>query len=221
MSLAIKASNNSGAGTEIPEQGQHLAVLIGVIDLGTHNDTYQGKTTKKRLLYLIWELTASKVEGTTNNHLIGQEFGFSFSKKSKLRLMAEKWRGAAYAEGEEFDPEKMLGRSCIVNVVHKKSGNGERTYANFDGATKPMKGQEVPPATRPLVFFEVGGKHPVPEYDWLPYHWLKSAEKMAPLKEHIADSAEMRGEEVEIPDGPQPAPAGAPLSGTSADPIPF
>lgn len=221
MSLSVKA-NNTTVSTDIPESGQHLAVLIGVIDLGTHDDTYQGKVKKAHKIFLLWELPDTKQSGTTNNHLIGEEFSLSFHKKSNLRIFVEGWRGSAFAENEEFDPKSLLGKQCVVNIEHKTNKAGDRTFAKLKSAARPMKGQTVPPATRPLIYYEIGGKDPVPTQDWLPYLWLASAEKRVPVKEVIEDSAEFRGEEAEIPDAPQQAGGPAPaIAGTNADPIPF
>ena len=55
MSFKMKSSSGEGGQFEIPPAGNHPAVLVGIIDLGTRPSTFQGKTTDRREVYLVWE----------------------------------------------------------------------------------------------------------------------------------------------------------------------
>ena len=55
---AFKNKASSGGGDfAVPPAGSHPAVMVALVDLGMHTDTYQGDTTTNRKLFLVWELT--------------------------------------------------------------------------------------------------------------------------------------------------------------------
>ena len=39
---------------QIAPAGNHIAVLYGILDLGTQESTYQGKTESKHMLAFLW-----------------------------------------------------------------------------------------------------------------------------------------------------------------------
>lgn len=209
----------AGGGGEKPDAGQHLAVLAAVIDLGSHEEEYQGVAKTVRQAYLVWELVHEKKAGGTRNHTIGRVYSLSFNKKAGLIAMLEKVRGKAYAEGEEPNVQAALGRPCQVLVEHKTAGSGN-VYARIKDVTAPPRGTQVPPPQYPPVFWYIGNGQPVPEHDWVPY-WVGE-----PVKAIVERSPEWRAL-AGLPAQPPPprpaAPAGQP--GHAVDPqddeIPF
>lgn len=142
-----KANNTGGEKFETPPIGNHPAILIGIYDLGTQENDYQGTSRRVRQVYLIWELTTEKQEGFKDrNHVAGKPYTFSGHKKAGLRQLLEKWRGREYAEGEEVDVLAALGKSCLLTITHTQSG--DRTFAKVDGVGPVPKGLPVPPAQR-------------------------------------------------------------------------
>src|SRR5579859_1912968 len=131
MSNPFTVKAKAGGGTEVPPAGNHPAVLVALIDLGTQRTEYNNQVSWQRKVYLVWELTTEQVAGTTNNHVIGRDYTLTFSSKSLLRGLIEKWRGRGFAENEEFDLSKLLGQKCLLTVIHKTSGN-DRLYAKIE-----------------------------------------------------------------------------------------
>ena len=170
-----KASSNQAF--EVPPAGAHPAVLVALIDLGTHDRVFQGQQQGEApQLYLAWELTAEPCAGTNRNHVLGRQFTRSLNKKAKLRQFIESWSGRSLNDGEEFDYEKMLGKRCLLNVVHKQSG--EYTNANVDSVGRIPKGMAVPPnKIEPYVWYFGCGK-PLPEQPWLPLIYGKTVKQM-------------------------------------------
>lgn len=168
--FGTKANNKEGGDFELTPAGLHSAVLIGVIDLGTHPFTYQGKTNTPRKIFLVWELTAEHTkEGET--FVVGADYTWSLNKKATVRHMLEAWIGRAFAEDEEFDPLKLIGKPCVVNVSIGQSAKGQK-FAEITNVASPMKGQQVPPATRESCIWHMSQltckKEPIIIPDWMP-----------------------------------------------------
>lgn len=179
-----KASNKEGGNFELPPIGTHGAVCIGIIDLGTQTDTYQGESKTQRKLYICWELTRKKnKEG--NNFIVAQEYTWSLGKKAALRGVVEGWTGRQLGDNEEFDWTSLIGRSCLVSLVDK---NG---YPKVGSIGIPMDGFEIPPATTPPIMYHTSESSttdlepPIP--DWVPYTYGM------PIKEKIMNSPEWKG----------------------------
>jgi hypothetical protein len=154
MSLTV----NEGSTFKQVAPGTYAARCIKVIDLGTQtvkdfND--QDQTTKKRQVMITWELPGELIE---DGELAGQPYGVSrfytavLSEKSNLRKDLEAWRGRNFAkeELEGFSLKALVGKPCMVSVVHSAKGK-----ANVKAVLAVIKGLTVPPAINPLVYFDI------------------------------------------------------------------
>ncbi len=173
MGFKGKATSSSGSGDsnfEIPPDGNHPAVLVAMIDLGTQREQKFEGTGERDVhqLYLVWELTAEKRSADDDNHLIGNKFNLSYHEKGSLRLLAEKLRGKTYKEEEEIDYGGMVGSKCLVTIEHKTSKK-DKVYAKFAGASRPVKGMVIPPPKRTPIMWELGESDLADLPDWLPY----------------------------------------------------
>jgi hypothetical protein len=205
--VAKTKSSGDGGGFEKAPPGNHLAVLVGIVDMGRQwSDGYQGAPGKfQRKAYFAWELVATPAAGG-RNHVIGTDLTFSLNEKAKLCKWIESRRGVTIREGEPFDILSELGQPCLLNVVLK----GE--YPKVDGVAGLPKGIPVPaPQNTPFAWnlSEFVEGSPIVLPSWLPYYYGR------PLAEQIAECEELKGK---VPAGPQ-RPAAA--ATTSADPIPF
>lgn len=167
MSFTVKATSGGG-GREVPPAGSHPAVLVAIVDLGTHTETYKDQAAKSiRKVLLCWELTDEKVAGKKDeNHLVCKDFSLTFGTKSGLRKIVEGWRGKAFAEGEDFDLGKLLGKECMLTISIGTSSKGNE-YAKIESVSPKPKGMTVPPAQRKPLLFEVG--QDTAQLEWIPY----------------------------------------------------
>lgn len=176
----MKASNNSGGGSEIAPAGPHAAVLVAIVDLGAQPNDWQGNITYRRTVLLAWELTGEKMSGSQFNHVITRDYYASLAKRANLRQLIESWRGRDMSDGEAFDLSVMLGKACLLTIKHGKTRN-DKSFAKVDavaGLGKLPAGQ----ATRTPFLWEYdpdGEEYPDP--DWIP--WLYGR----PVKEVIAE----------------------------------
>ena len=173
-------ATTAAGGSEVAPAGSHPAVLVALIDLGTHEETFEDKvkgtsrTVDLRKVLMAWELTAEPIAGLKGgrNHVVSRDYNVTFSQKSGLRKMIEGWRGKSFAEGEGFDLGKLLGQKCMVTVKHGTSARGN-TFAKFDGVAPVPKGLAVPaPKIKPFAWSVDDGEFPIP--DWLPYLYGES-----------------------------------------------
>lgn len=128
-------------------EGQHQAVLVDVIDLGMHDNVYQGQSKglvhKCALVFQIDEINPD----TSKPFEIAKDFTVSMGEKANLRKFLGTWRGKSYsdAEAEEGAPlHKLYGINALMQVEHKQSkSNPDRTYANIVSVTKLPKNMEA------------------------------------------------------------------------------
>lgn len=190
--------------TEAPSEGNHAGALVALIDLGTHTETYKdknggSKTSEVHKIFLVFELD-EKAEGMKGNHVIGKECTLTTSPQSKLRQIMEAMRGKSYAEGEQMDISKAVGKSALVNIKHGVSAKTGNAYGKFEGVSPLPKGMPAFKPTYPVTVWEIGSKEPFPDHKWLPFSFLNGVP--APLKLIVDASKEMR-------EGTAPKPPGS------------
>ena len=149
MALIAK-STDSGSGFIQPDIGVHEARCVKVIDLGTQKNTYEGETTWKRQVMLIWELPEQLKDGMPLT--ISKFYNLSLHEKSKLGADLTSWRGRAFTETEKqgFDIGNLVNVSCMLNLIEDKRGrvqvNSVMPHSNPD---------KMLPAIHDVVLFTI------------------------------------------------------------------
>lgn len=185
-------ASSGGGDFEACPAGTHPAVLVGLLDIGTYSEQFQGQPPKDaRKVLLVWEVIVDDAR-----HYVGRDYTLSFNQKATLRQLVEKWRGKAFGDDEGFDLSVLVGKPCLISIVHKTSGSGN-TYGRVDGVMSLPKGMPAPTASHPPVVWSVMSGGPVPDADWLPYLRGK------PLQEVIKTCKERNGG-VSVPPQTQP-----------------
>lgn len=116
-----------GTPTWLPDEGVYAARVMAVVDIGEQTQTYNGETSTKDMLTILFRLNAKDDSG--NYFIVNKRVTFNFSPKSNLFKIAEKALGEAKAK-ELSDVADLLGAPVGVEIKHNNSG--ERTYANID-----------------------------------------------------------------------------------------
>jgi hypothetical protein len=147
----MKAPKTEGKKFEPVPAGNHVARVYRIIQIGTITEQYQGEDKEMNKVMVGFELpNETKVfkEGeAAQPYVISREYTFSMNEKANLRKMVEGLLGVVLTdeEAEAFDLTDILGKACLLNVVHKKSATGN-VYALIQGASPIPKGMEVPAA---------------------------------------------------------------------------
>ena len=167
-----KANNSEGGDYELPPTGQQPAVLVGLIDLGTHSFTYQGKTTDAHKMAYVWELVDPDERMKDGSpFVVLADFTISLAKKAKMRAMLEGWLGRSFGDDEAFDPLTLMGRNCVLNLTEGQTGTGKK-FIEVASVASPMKGYAIPPSTLQQFVFMLDNHHtaldepPIPA--WVP-----------------------------------------------------
>ncbi len=144
--ILAKKSENEGNFELIPA-GTHKAVCYGVFDLGYQKTIWSGKETIKPQVIISWEIdekitTDGEYKG--KRFVISNKYTLSLSEKANLRKHLESWFGGSFEKYEEkgFDIEKLVGKNCLINIVHNKKKNSDKIYANIAGVMALTKGTE-------------------------------------------------------------------------------
>ena len=168
MPLNVKDTGGGQDFDPVP-QGTHAAVCYMVADIGMQMTTY-GAKHKVVIGFEIPEQIIEYKDKDGNDvkkpMIINNFYTASLSSKAILTGDLEGWRGRAFTPEElaGFDLFNVLGKPCVITVVHNIVG--DKTYANIKSVGQVMKGMEVPPATRLLKYSpdEKGQYKDLPEW---------------------------------------------------------
>lgn len=124
----IATANESKSFTPAPE-GTHQAVCVDVIDKGMQPNSFKPGSMQHKIA-VVWQIDERRDDG--KRFILYKRYTLSLNEKASLRHDLESWRGKPFTRDEEmgFDVELLIGANCLVNVQHKKSADGAKTYAN-------------------------------------------------------------------------------------------
>src|SRR4051812_23918889 len=137
-------SSDTGGGDFKPApEGTHVARCIQLVDIGTHHGEYQGEPTVRNQIIVRWELPGEMVdtERGAEPMIVSKFYTNSLGEKANLRKDLESWRGRQFTKEElmSFDLENILGKPCLVTVVHN-----EKKKAKVTSVTALPKGMSCP-----------------------------------------------------------------------------
>lgn len=147
--MAINAKNTGTTREPVPA-GNYMARCYKMIEIGTVTEVVMGTPKTLHKVRIGWELpTETKVFDQAKGEqplVIDQEYTLSMNEKANLRKMLESWRGKAFTEDEAkcFDITNLLGKPCMLNIIHKQSKTGN-VYEQISSVTAVPKGIQVPP----------------------------------------------------------------------------
>lgn len=184
MSFKMSANKGSGEGVAKAPAGNHPAVLVAIVDMGTQKSDFQGQEKWQHRAFFVWELVNENVAGFKDkHHVIGIDLTLSLNEKAKLRKWIEARTGKPLPDGADFDAADELGKPCLLNVIDKGG------YPKIDAVTAFPKGFPEPkPQQQPFAwslenYKANGGQINLP--DWLPWFYGR------PLAETIKECKEI------------------------------
>jgi hypothetical protein len=183
----INATNEGSSFTPI-EAGNYPARCYSMIHIGTCMDSYMGEPKEFNKVRITWELPTEmrvfKEEKDEQPVSISKEFTLSMNEKSNLRKFLAAWRGKDFTEEEAkcFDITKLLGKECMLSIIHKVGKSNGKIYAEISGCATVPKGMKVDKQINPSFEFSYDN-FDQDKFDSL-QDWIK--DKMKQSKEYKA-----------------------------------
>lgn len=157
--------------------GTHLAVCTLVADVGLQPGAGAFPDPKIKVFFrfeipserLKYEKDGAEVDGPA---VIYHNYAASMNPKANMRKGIESWRGAKFTdvEAEKFDVRKLLGQTCLLQIVHTPDGQ----YANVANIMAPPKGTPKLMQEGTLVYY---GPDDDKQYDSLPKFLQKKVDE--------------------------------------------
>ncbi len=158
-----ETTNGEGGDYEVPPSGSHPAYCIGLIDLGTHDQTFNNETKPVHKILIVWELTAEHQQNG-ETFIVHRDFNWSLNTgKAKLRQFLEAWQGRTFNEGEKIDLASFVKQPCVLSLSEGLSAK-QKKFVEIASCSKPMRGLTVPPMTVPPILFSIA-EHRDPRVD--------------------------------------------------------
>jgi hypothetical protein len=153
----MELPKNEGGNFEQTPAGTFMARCYRFIDLGSHEQTYQGESKGlKRLVMIGFELAGETMEDG-RPFTIHKRYTWSTHEKANMRKDLESWRGAKFNDSDfgegGFDVRNLLGVPATLTIVH--SENDGKNYSNIASIGKAMKGIAMPDAVNAPVYLSL------------------------------------------------------------------
>jgi hypothetical protein len=151
----MKWIDNGGGEFAQAPVGTHPARCVKMIDIGTQRGEYLGQVNIRRQCIVGWELPNESIpegEAKGKPFVVSRFYTASLNEKANLRKDLENWRGRTFTAQEllGFDSQNILGKPCMVSVIHNDKGK-----ARVSGIMALPKGMHVPPQINPSVYFSL------------------------------------------------------------------
>lgn len=175
MKPLMAKSKAPGKDFELVRAGTHPAVCTAIIDQGLQPNERFGPSRK---VYFRFEVGDQQVKWTKDGQehegpaIVGRTLTLSTSEKSHLRPMIEAWISRRLTKTEEdfgFDLSQLLGRPCLIQVIHGEKG--DRKFANIGGVMQLPGGMPAPKPAGATLYYNTDDPDPK-VFDQLP-SWLQ------------------------------------------------
>jgi hypothetical protein len=121
-----------GGGDFTPaEKGQAWARFVGYFEIGKHDNEYQGVKKCPNMAQLVFELSGPNhpASATGIPLRITLEESLSFTDKANFPKVFAMMNYA----GDATHISELLGRAFVIEIFHRKSKDGKKTYATMKG----------------------------------------------------------------------------------------
>lgn len=159
MSLTLTATQESNF-KPVPV-GTHHATVIRIIDLGTQKTEFQNEIKMQPKILIQWEIHADgDPELLTEDGkpmIVSKRYTASMHSKSQLANDLKSWRGRDFTEEEKsaFNLANILGKTCLLSIVHEQSVDKTKTYANIGSISNKLKSYTPPPTVNEQYAFDL------------------------------------------------------------------
>lgn len=144
MSLVAKETGSNMEFETTPE-GTFEAVCYRVIDMGSQENYFDTSKSDHKVM-LSFEIQDEDAGRMTDGRpfSVHKQYTVSLHERATLRKHLEAWRGKKFTADElkGFDLSNLLGKPVVVQVMHKDSKDGTKTFAEVNNYM-PSKRKDV------------------------------------------------------------------------------
>lgn len=185
MSIIAKKSDNEKNFETIPT-GTHQAVCYAVWDLGMQKIIWNNQEKLQHKVVISWEINktiSTEGEYKGKRFVISKKYTLSLGEKSNLRKNLEGWSGKSLKAYEDkgFDLEQLIGKNCLINVIHEVSRDG-KTYANISA----------------VMGCQNGTQKMIPENNTNAPEWVKKLQNEAVKNKHVDEQKQDGDDDISI-----------------------
>lgn len=159
--MPLVAPGSDSKPRELIPPGTYVARCVWLIDLGTQDDSYQGKPKITPKVRITWELpTETRVFDEKKGEqpfFISKKYTNFLSDRSNLSADLISWRGRPFTpeEAKGFDLRKILGAPCMLSIIHEQGKESKKMREKITAITPIPKGFTCPPAMSELIAYDV------------------------------------------------------------------
>ena len=194
--MAITAKKSETFERELIEAGNYVARCYRMVEIGTCDEEFLGVKKQMHKVRIGWELpTELKIFNPEKGEqpcVIDKEYTLSLADKANLRKDLQSWRGKAFTdeEAEAFDITKLLGVSCMLNIIHVQGKKDPTKTYQAIGSVSPMpKGLLCPPQVNETFVFDFENFDEM-KFNTLPDFLKEQIAKTPEYKEAISQTVE-------------------------------
>lgn len=187
--------------------GNHAGNIVGLFDVGVHEEEYKGKKKENRKLVVAFEVQTAKKDG--NHQFLAKQYTWSMGDSSNWYKLIVALTARHFSEGEKFPLKSVLGMPCMILVTNEKKvvDGKEKTYVQIESITKYPEAFPPPTNYRPPITWSVREGTPLPDVSWVPKIYGDSIEEMVATSKGIAGGsapAEANGAPAPAANGEKP-----------------
>ncbi len=112
--------------------GNHAAICIKIVDIGTQENEWKGEKNYRRQNIITWELP-NETREDGKPYIISKFYTASLGDKATLTKDLTTWLGKPPTR--PFDPKQLLGKACQV-VVTEREGSDKHVVSSVSSLTK-------------------------------------------------------------------------------------
>ena len=194
--MAITAKKSETFERELIEAGNYVARCYRMVEIGTCDEEFSGVKKQMHKVRIGWELPTElktfNPEKGEQPCVIDKEYTLSLADKANLRKDLQSWRGKAFTdeEAEAFDITKLLGVSCMLNIIHVQGKKDPTKTYQAIGSVSPMpKGLVCPPQVNETFVFDFENFDEM-KFNSLPDFLKEQIAKTPEYKEAISQTVE-------------------------------
>lgn len=171
--MSIDAPVGSKRESKPVPAGNHIARVYSIVHIGTIPGEWQGKAKMNNKVRIGFELPNEKAvfrEGDQPKpFVINQNYTLSMYENAQLRKLVEGILGVGFLDedAKSFDVIDLMGRTCMLNVIHSKTQKGA-IYGKIMSAAPLPKGIEGPPPVNPPFVLDYGSNWDNEKFNGLP-----------------------------------------------------